>query len=41
MLQSQEQVAEVAQEEETSVVELSEADLQWIGGGAGIIDLGY
>jgi hypothetical protein len=41
MLQAQEQVVEVVKEEETEIVELSQADLQWIGGGLGILDTGY
>ncbi len=36
MLDSKEQVVEVVEEEETEIVELSLADLQWIGGGAGV-----
>jgi hypothetical protein len=34
MLQTQEQIVEVVKEEETEIVELSQTDLQWIGGGA-------
>jgi len=42
MLQAQEQVVEVVKEEENEIVELSQADLQWIGGGGGaIVDTGY
>jgi len=37
MLDSKEQVVEVVEEEETEIVELSLADLQWIGGGADVI----
>jgi len=37
----QEQVVEVVKEEETEVVELSQADLQWIGGGNAQVNLGY
>lgn len=40
-MQTQEQIVEIVKEEETEIVELSQADLQWIGGGTGIIDLGY
>ena len=40
MLDSKEQVVEVVEEEETEVVELSLADLQWIGGGA-YVNTGY
>ncbi|HYS12345.1 MAG TPA: hypothetical protein VEN28_03475 [Burkholderiaceae bacterium] len=36
MIQSPEQVVEVVKEEETEIVELSQADLQWIGGGAAL-----
>jgi hypothetical protein len=35
MIQSPEQVVEVVKEE-TEIVELSQADLQWIGGGAAL-----
>lgn len=41
MLQAQEQVVEVVKEEETEIVELSTADLQWIGGGVIIVNSGY
>ena len=41
MFQTQEQVVEVVKEEETEIVELSTTDLQWIGGGASNVDLGY
>ena len=38
MLQTQEQVVELVKEEETEIVELSQADLQWVGGGtAGMV----
>ena len=41
MLQAQEQVVEVVKEEETEIVELSQADLLWIGGGTGNVDATY
>jgi hypothetical protein len=41
MLQIQDQVVEVVKEEETEIVELSQADLQWIGGGGIIVDGSY
>lgn len=41
MVQGQEQVVEVVKEEETEILELSQADLQWIGGGLGVVDTGY
>jgi UDP-N-acetylenolpyruvoylglucosamine reductase len=41
MLQQQEQVVEVVKEEETEIVELSQADLQWIGGGSGVVITDY
>jgi len=41
MLQAQEQVVEVVKEDAGEIVELSQADLQWIGGGAAIQDFGY
>ena len=41
MFQAQEQVVEVVKEEEVEIVELSQADLQWIGGGTGPIILDY
>jgi hypothetical protein len=41
MLQAQEQIVEIVTDEETEIVELSQADLQWIGGGTGIQDTGY
>jgi hypothetical protein len=37
MSQTQEQVVEVLKEEEVGIVELSQADLVWIGGGTGPI----
>lgn len=37
MNQTQDQVVEAAKEEETGIVELSQADLMWIGGGSGPI----
>jgi hypothetical protein len=41
MLQAQEQVVEVVKEEEAEIVELSQTDLQWIGGGTGAVDSTY
>jgi hypothetical protein len=41
MFQAQEQVVEIVTQEETEIVELSQADLQWIGGGAAIVDQTY
>ncbi len=42
MNQVQEQVVEAVKEEEVGIVELSQADLVWIGGGTGpIVDSGY
>jgi hypothetical protein len=42
MVQPQEQVIELVKEEEaTEIVELSQADLQWIGGGNAQQNLGY
>jgi hypothetical protein len=42
MFQAQEQVVEVvAQEELTEIVELSQVDLQWVGGGTGVVDTSY
>lgn len=38
MQQAQEQVVEVVENEEAEIVELSQADLEWIGGGSGIVD---
>src|SRR5262249_47642415 len=35
MIQDQQQVIEIVDEEEMEIVELSPADLQWIGGGGG------
>lgn len=41
MNQAQEQVVEV-KEEHVEIMELSEADLQWVGGGStGLVDTGY
>lgn len=40
MFQAQEQVVEV-KEEQVEIVELSEADLQWIGGGSGTLEGSY
>lgn len=40
MFQAQDQVVEV-KEEQVEIVELSEADLQWIGGGLGNVDDTY
>jgi len=41
MIQDQQQVIEIVKEEETEIVELSPADLQWIGGGTGNVDSSY
>jgi hypothetical protein len=41
MLQAQEQVVEVVKEEEGEIVELSQIDLQWIGGGSVPVDSSY
>lgn len=41
MFQAQEQVVEIVKEEETEIVELSQTDLQWIGGGAAIVNTDY
>jgi hypothetical protein len=41
MQQVQEQVVEVVKEEEAQIVELSQADLQWIGGGTGPVNMDY
>jgi hypothetical protein len=41
MLQAQEQVVEVVKEEENEIVELSQADLKWIGGGGVNMDGSY
>lgn len=40
MFEVKEQAVELADEKQ-EIVELSELDLQWIGGGAGIGDLSY
>ena len=41
MLQTQEQVVDEVKEEATEIVELSELDLQWIGGGTGSLLTDY
>jgi len=41
MLQGQEQVVENVKEETAEIIELSELDLQWIGGGTGIQSTDY
>ena len=41
MVQEQQQVIEIVKQEETEIVELSPADLQWIGGGNGNVDSTY
>jgi len=41
MLPAQEQVVEIVKEEENEIVELSQADLQWIGGGGVNMDGTY
>ena len=40
MFQAQEQVVEV-KEEQVEIVELSEADLQWVGGGSAVLEGSY
>lgn len=41
MFQAQEQVIEATKEEQVEIVELSETDLQWIGGGIAEVDSSY
>jgi hypothetical protein len=41
MLQTQEQVVDEVKEEATEIVELSELDMEWIGGGSGDMHTGY
>jgi hypothetical protein len=41
MWQAEEQIVDVVKEEQNEIVELSQADLQWVGGGLAEVTTAY